>query len=110
LQYFGDDRYEIEGFTTAEKAKSQDIDYLLLPNSGKPFALSTSRKNSSVCLTLGGQPALNLIDANHILIQVSKLLCLMLSYEETQRTMGNESKRQQVSFLLSSKPRKPFLF
>jgi hypothetical protein len=35
LKYLGDDKYEIEGFTTVEKAKSQDIEYLLTPDSGK---------------------------------------------------------------------------
>jgi len=34
LKYFGDGKYEIEGFTTADKAKSQDTEYLRTPNSG----------------------------------------------------------------------------
>jgi hypothetical protein len=35
LKYLGDDKYEIEGFTTGHKAKIQDAECLLKPDSGK---------------------------------------------------------------------------
>jgi hypothetical protein len=35
LKYFGDEKYEIEGFTLVDKTKSQDTDYLLTSDSGK---------------------------------------------------------------------------
>lgn len=31
----GDDKYEIEGFTTGDKAKAQDVEYLITPDSSK---------------------------------------------------------------------------
>jgi hypothetical protein len=35
LKYLGSEKYEIQGFTTVDKVKSQDIEHLLTPNSGK---------------------------------------------------------------------------
>ncbi|CAF1270697.1 unnamed protein product [Adineta steineri] len=71
LKYLGDDKYEIEGFTTDKSAKSEDIAHIITPNSG-------------------GQPALNLNNSNYILTQIAKLFCLIFSYEETQQSIQND--------------------
>ncbi|CAF1682926.1 unnamed protein product, partial [Adineta ricciae] len=71
LQYLGDDRYEVDGFTTPDKAKPQDLEHILVPNSSD-------------------QPALSFINANYILTQISKLFCLMLAYEQAQQSIQTE--------------------
>ncbi|CAF1263352.1 unnamed protein product [Rotaria sordida] len=71
LKYLGDDKYEVEGFTTVDKAKSQDTKYLPTPNSG-------------------GQPPLSLINANYIFTQIAKVFCSMFLHEETERLRHNE--------------------
>ncbi|CAF3441956.1 unnamed protein product [Rotaria socialis] len=71
LKYVGDDKYEIEGFTTIDKAKSKDIQYLLIPNSGD-------------------QPPLNFTNANYIFIQLAKIFCLIFLHEENVRSTQNQ--------------------
>ncbi|CAF1377947.1 unnamed protein product, partial [Adineta ricciae] len=71
LQYLGDDRYEVDGFTTPDKAKSQDLEHIVVPNSSD-------------------QPALSFISANYVLTQISKLFCLMLAYEQAQQSIQTE--------------------
>ncbi len=50
LKYFGDNKYEIEGFTTVDKAKSHDTEYLRTPNSGniKDYLFCETRSKKSV--------------------------------------------------------------
>ncbi len=35
MKYFGNNTYEVDGFTTSTAAKSQDIELLCTPNSSK---------------------------------------------------------------------------
>ncbi|CAF5053595.1 unnamed protein product, partial [Rotaria magnacalcarata] len=71
LKYLGDDKYVVEGFTTVDKAKSKDIQYLLIPNSG-------------------GQPPLSFTNANYIFIQLAKVFCLIFLHEENVRSTQNQ--------------------
>ena len=96
LKYLGSEKYEIQGFTTVDKAKSQDIAHLLIPNSGKIKDELCFKKGN---FKLGGQPALNLFNANYIFKQIAKCFCLMFSYEEIERSTQNESKLQNTIFL-----------
>jgi len=90
LKYYGDNIYEIDGFTTSAKAKSEDIELLCTSNTGMMKNLILKKKRSN--LSLGGQPSLNLPDANYIFTQIAKLFCLMFNHEQTERSIQNESK------------------
>jgi hypothetical protein len=83
LKYYGDNKYEIEGFTTVDEATSEDTEYLIIPNSGN----KTHIRISFLFYNLGGQPALNVYNANHIFQKIAKLFCLMSAYEENERLM-----------------------
>jgi hypothetical protein len=43
---------------------------------------------------LGGQPALNLLDANYIFTQIAKLFCLMFHHEQNERSIQDDSKNK----------------
>jgi hypothetical protein len=88
LKYFGDEKYEIEGFTLVDKTKSQDTDYLLTSDSGK-----TKNYFFRKCFSLlGEQPSLNSCNANYIFKHIARYFCLMYLHEETERKIRNKSK------------------
>ncbi|CAF1055971.1 unnamed protein product [Rotaria sordida] len=71
LNYFGDNIYEVEGFTTSSEAKTEDIESLYTLNSN-------------------GQPPLIPSDANFIFKHIAKLFCLMFNHEQSERSTNNE--------------------
>ncbi|CAF2410229.1 unnamed protein product [Rotaria sp. Silwood2] len=71
LKDFGDDTYEVEGFTTSTETKIQDTESLCTSNSS-------------------GQPPLNFSDANFIFKQIAKLFCLMFNHEQSEQSTYNE--------------------
>jgi len=89
LKYFGDNTYEFDGFTTSITAQTQDIESLCTPNSSKIDIFIESFKK---IIVLGGQPPLNLHNANYIFIQIAKVFCLMFHHEQNERATNNESK------------------
>lgn len=72
FRYFGDNVYEVEGFTTSTKATKDDTTALVLPDSG-------------------GQPVLNTADANYIFSRIAKVFCLIFQHEQTERSTFDES-------------------
>jgi hypothetical protein len=93
LKYFGDNTYEIDGFTTSIKATSEDIESLSTSNSSKRNHFF--QKSKFGFFVLGGQPPLNLVNANYIFTQIAKLFCLMFHHEQTERSVKNESKKKE---------------
>ncbi len=90
MKYFGDNTYEFDGFTTSITAQQQDIESLCTPNSSKMnIFIEGCLKN---IVLLGGQPPLNLHNANYIFIQIAKVFCLMFHHEQNERATNNESK------------------
>ncbi len=89
LKYFGDNTYEIDGFTTSIKATSEDVESLSTSNSSKRN--NFFEKSKFVVFFLGGQLPLNLVNANYIFTQIAKLFCLMFHHEQSERTIQDES-------------------
>ena len=91
LKYFGDHIYEVDGFTTSIQANGEDIESLCTPNSSR-------MRNEwmwwgAQSFSLGGQPALNFLDASYIFSQIAKLFCLMFHHEQNERIIQKESNR-----------------
>jgi len=55
-------------------------------------------KNRNLFFFSGGQPPLNLVNANYIFTQIAKLFCLMFHHEQTERSVQNESKEKKNFF------------
>ena len=89
MKYFGDNTYELDGFTTSVTVKTQDIESLCTANSSKINILIESFSKK---IKLGGQPPLNPVDANYIFTQIAKVFCFMFHHEQNERSTNNESK------------------
>ena len=92
MKFYGDNKYEIEGFTTVNTTKNRDSQYMFKPNSSKYMTMNFINIKLLILILLGGQPPLNLINANYIFKYMAKIFCFMLLHEETQRNQHIRSK------------------
>lgn len=99
LKQTDEENFQFEGFTTLTTATTQDMEILSVPNSCKiddedGKVVSYNRYIS------GGQPPLNLVDANYIFMQIAKLFSLLFLHEQGERLVNDESKIDSISFLI----------